>query len=120
MEGKTNELKEIKSKINYRNIKSFYIIERIFLFLHEKQKLNIIIYNKELQKICLIDIEDYKKISGKYKIGKKNGKGQEYLINTDILIFEGEYLNGIKNGKGKEYYSNGKLLFEGEYLNGKK
>ena len=120
MEEKTSEIKQIKSKINYINIRSLHIIEGIFLFLHKKQKLDIIINNKELQKVCLIDIEDYKNISGKYKIGKKNGKGKEFIINTNILIFEGEYLNGIKNGKGKEYYSNGKIKFEGEYLNGKK
>jgi len=97
-----NELKENKNKINYRDIKSSYITKRVFSFLYEKQKLNMIINNKKLQKICLIDIEDYKNISGKYKTGKKNGKGREYIINTKILIFEGEYLNGRKNGKGKE------------------
>ena len=62
----------------------------------------------------------YIKISGKYKKGKKNGKVEEYSLNTDNLIFEGEYKYGRKNGKGKEYISNGKLLFEGEYLNGKR
>ena len=104
-----DELKENKSKINYRDIKSSYIIERVFSFLNKKRKLNIIIFSKESQKICLIDIEDYKNISGKYKIGEKNGRGREYIINTNILIFEGEYINGRKNGKGKEYYYNGNL-----------
>jgi len=61
----------------------------------------MIIYNKELKKILLIGNEDYKKISGIYKIGEKNGKGKEYIINTNKLIFKGEYLNGKKNGKGK-------------------
>ena len=51
----------------------------------------------------------------------KNGKGIEYKINKDNIIFIGEYLNGERwNGKGKEYYYNGKLEFEGEYLNGKR
>ena len=120
MKQKILNIKNIESKINYRDIKSSFTIKRIFSFLKEKEKLNIIIYNKKFQKLCLIDIEDYKQINGKYKIGKKNGKGKEYIIETKILIFEGEYLNGIKNGKGKEYYKNGKLKFEGEYLNGKK
>ena len=69
----------------------------------------MILYNKELQNMYAIDIEDYKKIGGKYKTGEKNGKGKEYIINTNILLFEGEYKNGIRNGKGKEYYKNGKL-----------
>ena len=114
------EFKEIESKINFRDIKSSYNIERVFSFLKNKEKLDMIKYNKELKKICSIDIEDYKKVSGKYKIGKKNGKGRENIIGTNILIFEGKYLNGKKNGKGKEYYKNGKLKFEGDYLNGKK
>ena len=80
----------------------------------------MIIYNKELQKNCLVDLEYYKKQCEKYKICEKNGKGKEYSLNTNKLIFEGEYLNGKRNGKGKEFYENGKLKFEGEYINGKK
>jgi len=118
--GKMAEFKEKKSKINYRNIRCLYILKRIFSFLNGKQILNIMKYSKELQNKFQIDIEDYRKKSGKYRIGGKNGKGKEYLIGTNSLVFEGEYLNGKRSGKGKEYYENGKLLFEGEYLNGKK
>ena len=59
------EYKEIKY---LGNIKSSYIIKGIFLFLNEKQKLSMIIYNKQLQKILGVDIKVYKEISGKYKI----------------------------------------------------
>ena len=104
------ELENIKYKININDIKSLFIIKRLYSYLFEKQKLKMIVYNKELQKICSISIEDYKKISKKYKIGERNGKGKEYIKNTNILIFEGEYKNGVKNGKGKEYY----LCFFGE------
>jgi len=107
-----------KSIIN--SIESSYILEFVFSFLHERYILDMIIYNKKLQDLLKIDIEDFKKMSGKYKIGEKNGKGMEYILDTNDLIFEGEYLNGKKNGKGKEYYNNGNLLFEGEYLNGKR
>ena len=112
------EIEEIKSDIKLTDIKSLYIIKGVFSFLCEKQKLNMIIYNKELQKKLTICFEDYKNFSGKYKIGKKNGKGKEYSLNTNKLIFEGNYLNGEKNGKGKEYYNNGRLKFEGEYIKG--
>ena len=114
------EFENIKSKTNLKDIKSSYIIKKVFSFLFEEQKLKMIVYSKELQKICSIGIEDYKKISGKYKKGEKNGKGEEYIINTNILIFKGEYKNGIRNGKGKEYYNNGLLKFEGEYLYGRR
>ena len=110
---------DIKSKLNIGNtIKSLYNLKEILNFLDEKIKCEVIIYNKQLQNELGINIEDYKAISGKYKIGEKKGKGKEYIINTNILKFEGEYLNGKRNGKGKEYYNNHKLKFEGEYLNG--
>ena len=70
------ENEDFKSKIDLRAIKSSYIKKIIFSFLNEKQKLKMIIYNKQLQNICLIGIEDYKKISGKYKIMERNGKGK--------------------------------------------
>ena len=82
--------------------------------------MNLILYNKQLQKIIGVGIEDYKKASGRYKIVENNGKGREYILNSNKLIFEGEYLNWKRNGKGKEYDYEGKLEFEGEYLNGKR
>ena len=116
-----NEFNQIKYNINIRrDINSIYILENIFSFWEESQKLNMIIYNNQLKKKLGVNIQTYKKISGKYKIGEKNGKGSEYILNTNILIFEGEYINGKRNGKGKEYYDNGKLKYEGEYMNGKK
>ena len=115
-----DKLEEIKYNINcVKSIKSFYILEWIISFLSEKEKLNIIKYNKQLQKMLDVDIEIYKKKSGKYKI-ENNGKGMEFILNTDILIFKGEYEKGRKNGKGKEYYDTGILKFEGEYINGKR
>ena len=49
-----------------------------------------------MQKILNINIEVYKKISGKYKKGKKDGNVKIYKLNTNILIFEGEYIKGEK------------------------
>ena len=71
-----------------------------------------------MQKKLDINIENYKRIRGVYKVGEKNRKGKEYYKGK--LIFEGEYLNGERNGKGKEFNYNGELIFEGEYLNGKR
>jgi len=96
-----DKIGNIKNKINIRDINSSFIIKNIFSFLSEKQKLNMIMHNKLFKNLLLIDINNYKKVSGKYKIGEKNGKGKEYLIKSNKLIFEGEYLNGKKNGKGK-------------------
>ena len=111
---------EFKSKaINIEDIKSSYIKKEIFSLLNQKKIIRMIIYNKKLQKLFEVDIEDYQNISGKYIEGEKNGKGKEYDLETNELIFEGEYINGKRNGKVKEY-DDGKLIFEGEYLNGKR
>ena len=145
MEETIYEDGDTKSDLEYgKTIKSENNLKEIFSFLGRKRLFDLIIYNKNLQKTLKINIDDYKKLSGKYKIGKKNGIGKVYKLNTNIMIFEGEYLkgkrngkgkeyddkdklefegeylNGIRNGKGKEYYYNGKLIYEGEYLNGKR
>ena len=105
---------------NLDNVKSLYILKHIFLFLCKKSKYKMIIYNNKYKKIFQINIEDYKKLSGKYVIGERNGKGKEYTLDTKLFIFSGYYSNGIKNGKGEEYYDDGKLKFEGEYFNVKR
>ena len=107
-----DEQTELKTVQYIGNIKSEYILENIISYINQREKLNLIIYNKELQKKIGVNIEDYKKPSRKYRIVEKNGKGKEYELNTDKLIFEGEYLNGKRNGKGKEYYYDDKLLLK--------
>ena len=92
-----------------KNIKSTYFIKNIFLYVHEKQKLKVVKYNKSLQKNIDISITNYKYFTGKYIIYESSGIGKEHHHYEDLLVYEGEYLNGERNGKGKEYYENGKL-----------
>ena len=101
------------------NIKSKYILKIIFSYLLNKKKLSLINYSKKYQNLLDVDLEDYKKLTGKKIIFEKHGYGTEYTLDTRELIFEGKYKNGKRNGKGKEYYPDGKTKFEGEYLNGK-
>ena len=116
-----NKFQKRKSKINFeKSIESLYILKDILSFLPIKQKLKIIIYNKQLQNKLDINIEDYKRIRGIYREGEKNGKGKEYDISSKVTLFEGEYINGKRNGEGKEYYKNSKLKFEGNYLEGER
>ena len=82
--------------------------------------MELIIYNRKMQKKLEISLINYKFFSSKYKIGEKNGKGQEFFGANDEMVFEGEYKNGKRNGKGKEYDYHGNLRFEGEYKNGKR
>ena len=88
-----------------KTVKSSYIIQYIFSFITYRKKLEVVNNNKHFQNLFKINIEDYKKLSGKYVIFDKKGIGKEYKIGTNILTFEGTYLNGKRNGKGKEYYS---------------
>ena len=97
-----------------KNSKSIYFIKRLFTFVDEKNKLDIIKYNKNMQNILDISLINYKFFSDRYIIFEKNGKAKEYDKNDDSLVFEGEYLNGKRNGKGKEYNKYGELRFEGE------
>ena len=78
------------------DIKSNYILKKIFYNINIIMKLELIKYNKLLQKREGLELEDYKKKSGRIKRGGKNGKGTEFILYKNILIFEGEYLNGKK------------------------
>ena len=107
----------------FTNINSKYLLNDIFSLVLKNVSLNVIIYNKKLQKILGISIEDYKTTSRKYIkkcFGFLDSKYNEYSIDTNILVFEGEYKFGKKEGNGKEYFDDGKLKFEGKYHKGKK
>ena len=124
--NKTLKSKEEPKKYDKNNdfnlknsLNSRYILKQIFSILDEKKKLSLIKYNKFYNKLFEINIEHYKSMSGRIKIGEKNGFGKEYELNKMTLVFKGYYLNGKKNGKGKEY-KNDILIFEGEFLNGEK
>ena len=81
-----------------QNSKSIYFIKRLFTFVDEKTKLDIIKYNKNMQNILDISLINYKTFSGRYILYGKNGKGKEYDYD-DKLLFEGEYLNKKKMEK---------------------
>ena len=79
--------------------------------------LDLLSYNKSMQRIFGLDIEDYKKESKKYLNDEKNGKGKGKYNYDDGAYFIGEYKNGLRNGKGIEYYSNGNIKYDGEWIN---
>ena len=53
-------MSEIEKNI-FESIRSRHIQEIVISFLKEKQKFNLFVYNKKLQKKFNIDIETYKK-----------------------------------------------------------
>ena len=100
------------------NIRSKFIASHIFSFILKNKELELFSHSKKIQKLFNLTLDDYRKESRRFRIINDDGKGKEYLINTDILLFEGEYKNGKKNGLGIEYSFIGKIIFEGEYENG--
>ena len=100
-------------------IKSKYILKFIVSNLKYKRKLKLFRINNKIRNILEIELIDYKILSERYIIGKKNGYAKEYNIFNDELIFEGDYIEGKKYGYGKEYI-NKRISFEGNYLNGKR
>ena len=107
------------------NIKSKYILELVFENIKDERKLFILKYNKNFKDKLNINLVECVFLSGRYFLGNKNGKGEEYNGFNDELIFEGDYIDGKRNGYGKEYYEekyNNELAikYEGKYLNGKR
>ena len=100
-EGKTNLNKsKIATNINdnktinlKQSIKSKYILMQILNILKENRLLKIIRHNKEYQNLLEVNLENYKKLSGKIIIMGFNGYGKEYSSSLMQLLFEGEYLN---------------------------
>ena len=113
---------KIMLKYSFENripIKSKFIIKKIFSHLEYITKLKMVNFNKHLQNVLNIGINDYKFSSKKYKV-TKDGMSSLFLFERNILVYQGQFLNGKRNGPGKEYYNNGKIIkFEGEYLNDK-
>ena len=61
-------MEEMNKFSHINDIKSFNIIKKIFYLVIINKKLDIIIYNKQLQKKFGINIEQYKQICKKSKI----------------------------------------------------
>ena len=102
-----------------QKIRSTYFYKKIFIHIDDKIKLDLLKYNKSLQKQLDISLNDYRIFSGKYIIYEGKGKGKIYNGYSHKLIFEGELLNGKKNGIGIEYDERGNIKYSGEYSNDK-
>ena len=91
------------------NIKSTFIIKKIFNSIYVRSQLKLIKYNKKLQNKINIFLYNYKIYSKRYIKYQTNKKGGEYYYDGK-LKYEGEFINGERNGKGKEYINNNKLF----------
>ena len=58
---------EHSTEIGIESIKSKFILDKIFSYIHEKIKLNILRYNKNLQEKLEINLKTYENWEGKKK-----------------------------------------------------
>ena len=90
----------------WRKIKSSFILKKIFNYVDTKIKLNIILYNKKIQRKFGLSLIDFRRFSGRYK-EEINGKTKEYDSYSHRLLFDGLYANRKRNREGKEFDEDG-------------
>ena len=111
MESGNFMTEEIKSICRYENIKSKYILQKIFNNLEKKIILNIVKYNKDIKERINININDFKEFSVKYS-----------SVEIEIKPFSYQHCHLIHiNEKDKIYYhiyfNNDKKEIKRNYIN---
>jgi len=106
-----NVLIDKKSKGIYDITKNDYFLRKLFDYLSKKKKLDIIKYNKKIQKRINIDINDFKQFSEKYS-----------SIEIEIIPAKKKYGKFININKGYEifyhiYFNNNNEEIKRNYLN---
>ena len=100
------KLNIIKTKDILENIKSRFILKKLFNYLNKKKSIVIIKYNKNMQKRIEININDYKKLSE---------------IEIEIIPVKNKFTKFINIDKGEEKYYhiffNNKEEIRRNYLN---
>ena len=120
------------------NIKSNFILAKVFSNINEQRKLELIKYNKKIQNILKVTLLHYKLSCQSQTIDAKIYEDNKEIEKVYYDPFEKDkeiirkklkklnkksddkVLNIKKDGNRKEYYDNGNLKFEGKYLNGER
>ena len=79
-----------------KNIKSKYNLKTIIKNINYEIKLKIFKLNNKIKDILNIDLIEYKILSGRFIIGKRNGYAKEYDSLNNKLIFNCNYKEGKK------------------------
>ena len=103
------EKNQLKSIDKFNNIKSKYILEKVFNNLKNGKTLNIVKYNENIKKRINININDYKEYSEKYSsieieikpVNKKYGKFIN--IKKEEEIYYHIYFNNNKEEIKRNY-----------------
>ena len=106
---KRYKLKQEKLKDKLENIKSYYILKKIFLNLKTNKFLEIIKYNKKFQKRLKININNYKEYSQLYSsieiesIIEDNKYGKFINISDEEIEYYHIYFNNSKEEIKRDY-----------------
>ena len=79
----------------WRKIRSTFILKKIFYNINEKNKFRIVVYNKKIQIKLGLNIINFIRYSGKYKI-ESNGEIKIFNSYNEKLLFKGFYSNNKK------------------------
>ena len=92
---KDEKMKQIKSNVYFENLKCDYFLIKIFDIMKKNKSLEIVKYNKKLQKRLNLSISDYKEFSQLYS-----------SIEIELNIINNNKFNKFINfpGEDKEYY----------------
>jgi len=66
MESNNEKLNQMKTNVNFENLKSVYFLKKIFEYMKTNKYLTIVKYNKKLQKRLNLNINDFKDYSQLY------------------------------------------------------
>ena len=104
------EKNQLKSIDKFNNIKSKYILVKVFKNLKKEKTLNIVKYNENIKRRINININDYKEYSEKYSlieieikpVSKKYGK---FINNEEEEIYYHIYFNNNEEEIKRNYIS---------------
>ena len=68
----------------WKKIKSNFILKKIFSNLDNKRKFITIIYNKSLQRKFGLNLIDFKRFSGRYKVEKDGKEKQKSMMKIPV------------------------------------
>ena len=107
------KIKKAKSKIDFENIKSDFLLKKIFNILKKNKFLDIIKYNKKLQKrfnLCINDYKDYFQLYSLIEIELKISRynhGNFINISDDEKEYYHIYFDNSKEEIKRNYFNKG-------------
>ena len=104
-----SKINQIKSKNKYENLKGDYFLQKVFNNLQRKRSLEIVKYNKHIQKRINLNFNDYKEYSENYSVIEieikpvNNEYGKFIYINDKDKIYYHIYFNNSKEEIKRNY-----------------